>query len=162
MVGQAGSPEISNVFPGFPAVVWSRLKSTFYIAAATGMALSCAFCVAQPQSSRTVHVSGYVRDLSGAPVAGASVTAHGAKTVSNSSGQYVLSSLPGLTSLEVAVGKNASFCLVVDLEQDRELYIRLESGCTGRPADPKDCSFLANRIPLVIALIAHLGGLDRR
>ena len=109
MVGQGGSPEISNVFPGFRAVVWSRLKSTFYIAAAIGMALSCAFCVAQPQSSRTVHVSGYVQDLSGAPVAGVLSPLMGQKTVSDSSGHYVLSSLPGLTSLEVAVGQNSPF-----------------------------------------------------
>jgi hypothetical protein len=106
------------------------LKSTCYIAAAISMALSCAFCVAQPQSSRTVHVSGYVQDLGGAPVAGASVTAHGAKAISDSSGHYVLSSLPGLTSLEVAVGQNTSFRLLVDLEQDRELNIRLKIGST--------------------------------
>ena len=104
------------------------MRHTRDIAVAVGMTLSCALCAAQPQTSCTVRVSGYVQDLSGAPVAGASVTAHGARTVSDSSGDYLLSSLPGVTTLEVAVGQNTSFRLLVDLEQDRELNIRLKIG----------------------------------
>jgi CS1-pili formation C-terminal len=106
------------------------LKHARDVAIAVGMALSCAFCAAQPQTSRTVHVSGYVQDVNGLPVAGASVAAHGARTVSDSSGHYVLSSPPGLTTLEVAVGQNTSFCLAMDLEEDRELNIRLKIGST--------------------------------
>src|ERR1700758_1369225 len=94
------------------------------------MALSCAVCVAQPSALSTVHVSGYVQDQGGPPLAGASVTAHGAKTVSDSSGHYVLSSPPGLTSLEVAIGQDTSFRMVVDLEEDRELNIRVKTGST--------------------------------
>src|SRR6478752_301564 len=103
------------------------------------MALSCALCFAQAQNPRTVQVSeyiqvsGYIQDLNGVPVVGASVSAHGAKTISDSSGHYLLNLLsasPGLTSLEVDVGQNTSFRLVVDLEQDRELNIRLKIGST--------------------------------
>jgi hypothetical protein len=106
------------------------LKHTCDIAAAICMALSCALCFAQAQNPRTVQVSGYIQDLNGVPVAGASVSAHGAKTISDSSGHYLLSASPGLTSLEVAVGQNTSFRLAVDLEQDRELNIRLKIGST--------------------------------
>ena len=110
------------------------MKHTCEIAAAICMALSCALCFAQAQNPRTVQVSeyiqvsGYIQDLNGLPVVGASVSAHGAKTISDSSGSYLLSASPGLTSLEVAVGQNTSFRLVVDLEQDRELNIRLKIG----------------------------------
>jgi carboxypeptidase family protein len=101
------------------------LKHFCDISAAICMALSCALCFAQAQNPRTVQISGYVQDLNGVPVAGASVSAHGAKTISDSSGHYLLSASPGLASLEVAVGQNTLFRLMVDLAQDRELNIRL-------------------------------------
>lgn len=77
-----------------------------------------------------MRVAGYVQDPSGAPVAGATVTAHGARTATDSSGHYVLSTPAGVTSLEVAVEQTTSFRLAIDLEEDRELNIRLKVGST--------------------------------
>ena len=94
------------------------------------MALTCVLCAAQRQSSRNIQIYGYVRDLSGAPIAGAIVSAHGAKTISDMSGHYLLNSPPGLTRVQVAVGQSTSLQLVVDVEQDRELNIRLKVGST--------------------------------
>jgi hypothetical protein len=55
------------------------MKWTYDIAAAISVALSCVICAAQSQAARTVHLSGYVQDVSGALVPGALVTVHGSK-----------------------------------------------------------------------------------
>lgn len=58
------------------------------------------------------------------------VTAHGTSTATDSSGHYLLSVPAGVTRLEVAVEQTTSFRLVIDLEEDRELNLRLKAGAT--------------------------------
>ena len=105
-----------------------RTKWTYDITAAISVALSCVICAAQSQAARTVHLSGYVQEVSDALVPGTIVTVHGSRLSQTVPITMLWAPLRGLTNPEIAVGQATPFRLVLDLEQDRDLNIRLKIG----------------------------------
>ncbi len=75
-----------------------------------------------------VHLRGTVRDLSGFPLAGATIRCEPAETSTDGSGHYDLLVAPGLRTIEVDAGSGAPFRVALDVEQYCNFDVILRTG----------------------------------
>ncbi|WP_348269648.1 TonB-dependent receptor [Edaphobacter paludis] len=78
--------------------------------------------------AKDAQLSGVVRDQFGQPVIGAEIAVAGKMALTDSSGSYSLTVVPGLVKLEVSLDKQTSFRIALDVEQDRTFDIALRKG----------------------------------
>jgi len=83
--------------------------------------------LAEPQP-RTIVLSGTIRNQAGAAVAGAEVTAGGEKTTSDGAGRYTLAVPAGMVQVEVSRGRQLSFRVALEADQDRTFDIEIRDG----------------------------------